>query len=461
MTACGAESKALARLVPLAGEHLAATRGWINDPRVAEPFLFSRKIDAESHRRWYAQLADDETQSIFAVLDADGRHIGNLGFKQLDRHEASGEIWLYLGPESQGRGLGRDAVRHGIRIGFEQLCLRRIHLHVRADNHAARRIYELAGFSYDRSKQEVREFAGRQLDIHYMALGEAEWRRATGRGPKVALMQPMFLPWLHFFELMSVADEFVLLDDFQFSRNSWGHHVRLFHSPGRTGYASLPFRHPHSLAATFLDVQEVDNAAWRRKFLTSLRQTYCRAPYFDPVFAMLSDWLAVRYANIAEMEIAILRRVAGYLQIGTNLRRSSTLSLAAARRSERVMRILEALGAGTYYSARGSYGYMAEDEVFPRPDMPVYFQNLVAKPYAQIGSRAFVPGLSIVDALFNVEPREVRTLIRGTRWWRSWAEMRQACEDAEHCLVANGDSDLPDPALLSESRQQDDFAAKS
>jgi WbqC-like protein family len=38
--------------------------------------------------------------------------------------------------------------------------------------------------------------------------------------PRIALMQPAFLPWQGFFGLVAAADVFVLLDDFQFQRPS-------------------------------------------------------------------------------------------------------------------------------------------------------------------------------------------------------------------------------------------------
>ena len=38
---------------------------------------------------------------------------------------------------------------------------------------------------------------------------------------KIAIMQPNFIPWLGFFELMRAVDTFVLLDDVEFSKNAY------------------------------------------------------------------------------------------------------------------------------------------------------------------------------------------------------------------------------------------------
>ena len=37
----------------------------------------------------------------------------------------------------------------------------------------------------------------------------------------VSIMQPTYLPWIGYFDLIAKADIFVFLDDVQFSRRSW------------------------------------------------------------------------------------------------------------------------------------------------------------------------------------------------------------------------------------------------
>ena len=44
---------------------------------------------------------------------------------------------------------------------------------------------------------------------------------------KVAMMQPTFLPWLGYFELIMKADKFIFLDDFQFVYRSFHRRNRI------------------------------------------------------------------------------------------------------------------------------------------------------------------------------------------------------------------------------------------
>ena len=263
-----------------------------------------------------------------------------------------------------------------------------------------------------------------------LRLREREWRAVRGLGPKVVLMQPQFLPWLGYLELIARADVFVFLDDFQFSRQGWGQRNRLFAGAGKVGIVTLPMRHEHNLDATFLDAREAETTAWRRKLRNLLSCNYRRAPYGAALLALADEWMAGSYANIAELEIALIEKIAAYLELRPRFVRSSTLGISGRRRSWRIHAILEALGAGTYFSAHGSFPYMKEDGVFPLANLPVYFQNHTPREYPQHGSDQFVPRLSCLDVLANLPPDQVRLKLRGTDWWQSWEE-REAEEMAE------------------------------
>jgi len=43
----------------------------------------------------------------------------------------------------------------------------------------------------------------------------------------VSIMQPTYLPWIGYFDLISKSDIFVFLDDVQFSRRSWQQRNRI------------------------------------------------------------------------------------------------------------------------------------------------------------------------------------------------------------------------------------------
>ena len=105
-------------------------------------------------------------------------------------------------------------------------------------------------------------------------------------------------------------------------------------------------------------------------------------------------------------------------------RLSSSLP-SGLKRSQRVAELLQWCGAGRYFSARGAFGYMHEDGLFPVTGVEVLFQDFKPVEYPQVGTTdGFVPFLSVLDALLNVGPEATAQLIvSGTQHWVGWNEM--------------------------------------
>ncbi len=78
--------------------------------------------------------------------------------------------------------------------------------------------------------------------------------------------------------------------------------------------------------------------------------------------------------------------------------------------TERLMKLCQELGATHYISGRGGRDYMRVEE-FESAGVNIIYQDLDFNnvSYSQ-GDSVFVPGLSIIDAIFNIGPMETRKL---------------------------------------------------
>jgi hypothetical protein len=242
--------------------------------------------------------------------------------------------------------------------------------------------------------------------------------------PRVALMQPTFLPWQGYFGLVAAAEVFVLLDDFQFQRHSFQQRNRIRLADGTESWVSLPVGHPRDgEVPTLAGAVPVVDAKWRRRLKLTLDQSYGRAPHHATLRGFVNDWIDTSWESVADMNIAFIRLVADWLGFEPQWRRSSELG-ATGPRSERVLDLLRRAGARTYLCARGSFGYMAEDGVFPVDDIEVVFQDFVPEPYEQPRTDDFVSHLSVLDALFEVGVDETRRLVLEGQWaWTPWRAM--------------------------------------
>lgn len=147
---------------------------WHNDSELYRqllgvPWPTSRAAVAD----WLARkTAYCQTEWNLAICAGEDReHIGNIYLRDIDWVARRAEVHIFLGqPEWRGQGLGQESLRLVCRHAFQSLGLRRIFLHVLADNTSAIHAYEKIGF---RSEGRLRQHAfkaGEPVDVCAMGL---------------------------------------------------------------------------------------------------------------------------------------------------------------------------------------------------------------------------------------------------------------------------------------------------
>tara|TARA_B100001121_G_scaffold216437_1_gene189883 strand:+ start:64 stop:786 length:723 start_codon:yes stop_codon:yes gene_type:complete len=238
---------------------------------------------------------------------------------------------------------------------------------------------------------------------------------------KVAMMQPTFLPWQGYFELIYKADCFIFLDDFQFSAQSFHQRNRLFVNMNQVDWYSVPVKKSNAFGASLNSVKIDESRNWRKKLLKRTQQNYSKTLFFNEIYPILNFNINEKVDSLAALNIAIIKAVVKLFDWEIEWRFSSSFTTNSTR-SVRVLELLRWCSAKQYYSPSGSLEYMQKDAVFPVSDVDVLFQNFHPPSYSQNGSpKEFVPSLSVFDALFNIGPVKTAQLItRGTTCWNKW-----------------------------------------
>jgi len=212
-------------------------------------------------------------------------------------------------------------------------------------------------------------------------------------------MQPTYLPWPGYFNLMARARHFVFLDDVQFERSSWQCRNRILTAKGPL-WLSVATQGA-SLQTKICDVEVNEKLDWRRKHAASIRQAYGRHPHRDCLDDLVGIIEDRSMTKLADINIAIIRRWAECLSLAPVFVRSSALG-AEGKRSDRLVNICRALGARVYYSPKGARRYLEEDGLLAAAGIETVFQDYEVPPYAQLKSAEFVPQLSLLDAVANL-----------------------------------------------------------
>lgn len=225
----------------------------------------------------------------------------------------------------------------------------------------------------------------------------------------LVVMQPTFLPWAGYFNLMAQADDFVFLDDVQLEKQSWQTRNRLAFG-GQALWLPVPVRHTH-LAQTIAETEVLHASRWRDKLARGFAQNYARHPHLADAREVLDTLLAQpAEARLAALNEAVIRHIADRLGLRPRLHRASALGVAGLR-SDRLIGLCAALGATEYLSPRGSADYLAEDGFAARAPATLRLQDFQPRPYRQQGLREHLPFLSVVDVVANLGWQGARSFV--------------------------------------------------
>ena len=143
-----AESSA-ARLRPLEPGDIDSLIRWVNDAAVT--LYLSQAVaypaSGSDGCRWLEALSRSHADRVFAIETLEGRLIGSVGLHAIRWIDRKGELAVMIGErDCWNLGYGSWAVREMLRLGFEQMSLRRIYLRVASNHEAAIRVYRKCGF---------------------------------------------------------------------------------------------------------------------------------------------------------------------------------------------------------------------------------------------------------------------------------------------------------------------------
>lgn len=215
---------------------------------------------------------------------------------------------------------------------------------------------------------------------------------------KLAIMQPYFLPYIGYFQLIRSADVFIVYDNIKYTKKGWINRNRMLQN-GQDVMFSLPLKKD----ADSLDVRERSLAADfdRTKLLRQLAGAYQRAPHFAQTFPLIEHIVRYEASNLFGFLHHSITRTCEHLGITTEIRISSTVPIDHSLASQdKVLALCQSVGARTYINTIGGMELYAK-EAFSARGLDLQFIKSKPLEYPQFGD-SFVPWLSIVDVLmFN------------------------------------------------------------
>jgi len=233
----------------------------------------------------------------------------------------------------------------------------------------------------------------------------------------LSVMQPTFLPWLGYFDLIDYVDKFVFLDDVKLEKSSWQVRNRI-KTPQGEMMLSAPVLTPHGRMDTKIsETLFKPEHPWRKKHLRSLHDNYRRSPFFDEFYPLLQTLYHHETHSLAEFNIVFISMICDVMGINTLKVKSSDLHDINGVKDERLVSLCNRLNCEQYLSPLGAMGYLEQYSpggALAKNKIDLFYQQFEPLEYQQ-QSEGYISHLSVIDVLFNLGSSGAMDMMRASR----------------------------------------------
>ena len=231
---------------------------------------------------------------------------------------------------------------------------------------------------------------------------------------KVVILQPSYIPWRGYFDQICRADLFIFYDDVQYDKRGWRNRNQIKTSKGKQ-WLTIPV-YSHGAQTENIPINQIrivwDNP-WSQNHLKALQHSYAKAPHFDRYLPLLETFYQRRDEFLADFTIDFTIALAYELgNTHTRFTRSSKITGIDGQKTDRLIQILQAVGATHYISGPSARDYI-EKEKFDSTGIALEYMEYNYPEYPQLYP-TFDPYVSILDLLFMTGPDALSYIFKGS-----------------------------------------------
>lgn len=221
----------------------------------------------------------------------------------------------------------------------------------------------------------------------------------------LAIMQPYFFSYIGYWQLINAADTFVIYDDVSFIKQGYINRNAILLKENKQ-----QFTLELSKASSFKLINQIELGNNKNKLLTTIKQNYSKAPYFNTVIVIIEDILTNNEKNLAKFIGYSLKKISDYLEIRTTFIYSSDIKKDNTLKAQnKIIDICKKLNAEKYINSIGGQGLYSK-EVFKANNIELNFLKTEIIEYKQF-INSFIPYLSIVDILMFNKKEDIKIML--------------------------------------------------
>ena len=215
---------------------------------------------------------------------------------------------------------------------------------------------------------------------------------------RLAIMQPYFLPYMGYWQLINDVDEFVVYDTIKYTKKGWINRNRYFQN-GSDKLFTLPLKQDSDSA--YVRNRELATDFDRKQLIRKLTNAYANAPYLKYNFSIIEDIIANPETNLFEYIFTSIQKICSFLEIKTPLIISSNILSGheSAKGQDKVINICHARNATHYINPIGGLDLYNKD-YFQENNIDLSFirSRVLDYTYEELPC---LPHLSILDVMMH------------------------------------------------------------
>ncbi len=164
----------------------------------------------------------------------------------------------------------------------------------------------------------------------------------------VTIHQPLYFPYVGFFQKMQSAELFVVLDDVKFCKNEFYNRNKFINSQDQLEWFTVPVEKKAN-SKLIKDVYVAKDFGWKRKLMKQMKMNFN------------DDFTYIHQSNkIIDIEMKSIEYCRNKLNIVTPIIMASELNIEGTK-SQRLVNICKTLNATEYISGPNGRDYLQED----------------------------------------------------------------------------------------------------
>jgi len=217
----------------------------------------------------------------------------------------------------------------------------------------------------------------------------------------VAILQSNYIPWKGYFDLINLANEFILYDDVQYTRRDWRNR-NIIKSPSGPFWLTIPVDVKGQYFQKIKDTK-VAEQGWREKHWKAICFNYAKSSYFKDYSSLFEElYRGSRQVYLSEINYTFIAAINKLLGITTKISWSSDYNLVEGK-SERLVDLCQQAKASAYISGPAAKDYIRE-EVFDENNIQLFWMDYSGYPEYHQLYPPFTHQVSIIDLIFNEGP---------------------------------------------------------